>query len=179
MDLSAKPAELKISYFEKIKIEKANNQILTPSLEDTMSAFPVWKLDRNSNIFIFSISCGDSIDRYIKDILPRIQKGESFLLANFLRHDGDLNVWTRIFKLKLIFRIVLVTKIFQDSYNRGKHFSMDSIHNVIDAYLSSVPLEQVYSGYDTQQAAVSGILTTVALQKVYNVTATPVVTMLK
>ena len=179
MDLSAKPEQLKISDFYNVQIKKPESIVVTPSLEETMSTFPAWKLNKDSNIFIFSVSCGDSIDRYIKDILPRIQKGEPFLLANFLRHDADLNVWTRIFKLKLVYRMVLVTKIFQDSYKKGRKFSMESIHKVIDSYLSSVPLKQVYSAYDTRQAGASGVLTTVALQRIYNVTATPVVTKLK
>jgi uncharacterized membrane protein YpjA len=56
---------------------------------------------------------------------------------------------------------------------------MESIHKVIDYLHLSCPLEQVYSAYDTRQAGASGVLTTVALQRIYNVTATPVVTKLK
>lgn len=179
MDLSAKPEQLKISDFQNIEVRKSESQLLTSQTIETMSTFPVWDVNKNSNIFIFSLSCGDSVDRYINDILPRVQKKEPFILANMLRHDHDLNVWTRVFKLNYHYRMVLINKIFQDSYKRGKKFSMQSIHKIIDEYLSSVPLAQVYSGYDTKKAALSGILTSVALREIYNVTTTPVVTVLK
>lgn len=179
MDLSAKPEQLKISDFQNIDIEKSESQLLTPQLIETMSTFPVWDVKKNSNIFIFSISCGDSVDRFINDIYPRVLKKEPFILANILRHDEDLNVWTRIFKLNYNYRMVLINKIFHDSYKRGRKFSMQSIHKVIDDYMSSVPLVQIYSGYDTKKAALSGVLTSVALKEIYNVTTTPVVTVLK
>ena len=179
MDLSAKPEQLKISDFQNIEVKKSESQLLTSQTIETMSTFPVWDVNKSSNIFIFSISCGDSVDRFIKDVFPRVQRKEPFILANILRHDHDLNVWTRIFKLKHNYRMVLINKIFQDSFKRGAGFSMKSIHKVIDEYLSSVPLVQVYTGYDTKTAALSGILTSVALKEIYNVTTTPVLTVLK
>ena len=179
MDLSARPEQLKISDFADITIEKTQKQSITPQIVETMSTFPVWNPGKNNNIFIFSVSCGDSIHRYVTDILPRLKKKEPFLMANMLRHDDDLNVWTRIFKLNFYYRMVLVDKIFMDSHRRGESFSMRSIHKVIDEYLSSVPLSQAYSGYNIKTAALSGILTSVALKQTYNVTQTPVVTMLK
>jgi hypothetical protein len=179
MDLSAKPQQLKISDFLNIKLADGKDQKVSPAMLDTLSIFPIGDINENSEIFIFSVSCGDSLNRYLKDVLPRIKKGDSFLLANFLRHDNDLNVWTRIYKLKASYRMILVTKIYQEWNRVGKDFPMTKIHKVIDEYLSSVPLEQVYSGYDAKQAAISGIVTTAALQSIYGVTSTPVISKLK
>ena len=64
MDLSAKPEQLKISDFQNIEVKKSESQLLTSQTIETMSTFPVWDVNKSSNIFIFSISCGDSVDRF-------------------------------------------------------------------------------------------------------------------
>jgi hypothetical protein len=178
MDLSAKPKTVKIDDFNFVSVKPIKDHTFGLTDAQAMSTFPIGPVTKDSKIFIFSVSCGSSVDQFIKEIVPRIQKGEPVLLANMLRHDADLNVWTRIFKLKSEYRMGLVTKIYKETYDK-KGLSMDGIHKVIDRYLSSVPLEKVYSGYSLEQAAVSGILTSFALRELYNVTATPVFTRIK
>ncbi|PPC61276.1 hypothetical protein C1Y41_18780 [Pantoea sp. ICBG 1758] len=178
MDLSARPKLLKISDVKIQSIEPAKNHVFGGAETQLMSSFPIGKISNNSKIFIFSTSCGDSANQFIEEIVPRIKSGESILLANMLRHDPDLNVWTRIFKLKAEYRMVLVAQIFKEFYDKNG-LSMDGIHKVIDKYLSSVPLQQAYSGYSPEKAALSGIVTSIALKNFYNVSATPVLTQIK
>ena len=178
MDLSARPKTVRIDDFKFLYGKSIKGRSVGPAEAQAMSTFPIGPITKDSNIFIFSISCGDSVHQFINEIAPRIQKGESFLLANMLRHDADLNVWTRVFKLKVEYRMVLVTRIYKETYDK-KGLSMEGIHKVIDKYLSSVPLEQVYSGYSLEQASVSGIMTSAALRELYNVNATPVLTHIK
>lgn len=178
MDLSAKPKTMKISDVKFQSVDLAKDQVFTAADAQLMSTFPIGQVSDNSKIFIFSTSCGDSAHKFIKEIAPSIQNGEPILLANILRHDADLNVWTRIFKLRAEYRMVLVTKIYKEMYDKNG-LSMDGIHDVIDKYLSSVPLEQVYSGYSLEHAAISGITTSLALKDLYGVTATPLLTRIK
>lgn len=178
MDLSAKPKPLKISDVKLQSLKPAKDHVFGTADAQLMSTFPIGQVSKDNQIFIFSTSCGDSAHKFIKEIAPRIQKGEPILLANILRHDADLNVWTRIFKLRAEYRMVLVTKIYKQMYDKNG-LSMGGIHNVIDKYLSSVPLEQVYSGYSLEHAAISGITTSMALKDLYNVTSTPVLTRIK
>ena len=52
MDLSAKPEQLKISDFQNIEVKKSESQLLTSQTIETMSTFPVWDVNKSSNIFM-------------------------------------------------------------------------------------------------------------------------------
>lgn len=178
MDISARPKMVKIDDFKFLSGKSIQKNSIGTAEAQVMSTFPVGTLTRDSNIFIFSVTCGDSAHQFIRDIIPRIKNGESFLLANMLRHDADLNIWTRIFKLKAEYRMVLVLRLYKEILAHNG-LGIGETHKMIDKYLSSVPLEQVYSGYSLEQASASGIMTSAALREIYSVNATPVLTRIK
>lgn len=178
MDISARPALIKISDFSSIDYKISNFHTPSDAERERLSTVPLGPLTTQSDIFICSVTCGDSANAFIREITPRLHSGEGILFANFIRNDNDLNVWTRIFKLKWIYRAEAVNQIYQAAY-KNKINNTKEIHSFLDDYLSNIPLERVNSSFDINIAAISGLMTTVVLRENYHVSTTPVTTRLK
>jgi hypothetical protein len=172
MDISNRPSLVKISDFSNDTLSTGTIDKFSESDYDRMSSFPMGEVRNGCDIFICSVTCPDSANAFIRNIAPRLKDGDALIMANFIRSDDDLNIWTRIFKLKASYRPEAINQIYQAAYNR-KVKTHDDVHKFLDAYLSNVPLSRVYSGYDVRLAALSGLFTTACLYKNFNITATP------
>ncbi|WP_431140286.1 hypothetical protein [Enterobacter mori] len=172
MDISKRPDPVMAKDFENVTLSSGIIHNFTEIDYDRMSSFPLGKVSNGCDIFICSVTCPDSANTFMRDIVPRLKSGEALIMANYVRSDEDLNIWTRIFKLKAFYRPEAINQIYQAAYH-GKLKSHNDVHRFLDSYLSNVPLERVYSSYNVKLAALSALFTTASLYKNFNVIQTP------
>ncbi|EME8859692.1 hypothetical protein WAA39_002330 [Enterobacter mori] len=172
MDISARPKTFQVLDFKGLTIDSSSKpQIQTKDLE-SLTAFPSGDITKDSQIFVFSLTCHFSADAFVHQIVPAIAAGKTFILANYTRSDNDLNLWVRIAKLKAIHRIPYIANMYKEAVT-GKLKTYKDVQKYFDKVLANVSIDHVNPYFSAEGAAISALFNTGVITNIYGVKATP------
>lgn len=180
MDISAHPKQFKVSDFSTVNLTSGVGRKLSHNDLENSCAIPVGNVNKNSGIFIFSLTCPFSEKAFITQVVPMLRSGKSMVMANFIRNDYDLNIWIRLAKIKAAYRMSVVSALYKYEFDGristefdGQRKNYNDIQEMLDKILSNMPIDKVNASYTPERAAISSLVTTAGLNQLYGVIATP------